>query len=247
MSLSRDARDKIQPSRQVREPLHLLALAILVVQILIAISVFPFLPPVVPIHWDAAGHINGYAPKWVNTVLFPGLGLSMYLLMRFVSGVGPRLGGHSGKMANVQVRTTLLVALLLFTLVIQLCATAISLGMAVDFAFVMNLALSLLFLIIGNFMGKTRRNFWVGVRTPWTLASDVVWERTHRLGGWLFVAVGLLGIPCSFVPALRLWGLLVLLGLVCGYLCVYSWWCYQRRTENGREPLSEPFDEQGEE
>jgi uncharacterized membrane protein len=247
MSLSSDARDKIQPSRRIREPLHVLALAILILQIVIAIGAFPFLPPVVPTHWDAAGHINGYAPKLVGTIMFPALGLMFYLLMRFVSGVGPRLGGRSNGYANAQVRTTLLVALLLFGLVVQLCATSIALGMAVDFTFVMNLALSLLFLVIGNFMGKTRRNFWVGVRTPWTLASDIVWERTHRLGGWLFVAVGLLGIPCSFIPALRPWGILILLLLVCSYLCVYSWWCYQRHTVDGREPLSEPFDKEDQE
>ena len=182
MSLSSDARDKIQPSRWIREPLHVLALAILILQLLIAICAFPFLPPVVPIHWDAAGHVNGYAPRWVNTVMFPAIGVLIYLLMRFVTGMGPRLGGRTRRHANAQVRTTLLVAILLFSLVIQLSATSVALGIALDFAFVMSLAISLLFLVIGNFMGKTRRNFWVGVRTPWTLARVDV-PQIRRLRG----------------------------------------------------------------
>lgn len=247
MNLSNDARDKIQPGQRVREPLHMLALAIVVLQILIAVVAFPFLPAVVPIHWNALGQVDRYASKWVNTLLFPALSLGLYFLLRVVSAQGPRLGGRTSSAANAQVRTTLLVAILLFLLILQLCVTAISLGVAVDMAFTLNLALALLFIVIGNFLGKTRRNFWMGVRTPWTLTSSLVWERTHRIGGWLFVAVGLLGIPCSFVPLLRPWGLLVLVLLAAIFLYGYSYWCYQRNTVEEREPTSSPFDEPDEE
>jgi len=61
--------------------------------------------------------------------------------------------------------------------------------------------------LMGNVLGKVRKNFWVGVRTPWTIASDVVWEKTHRLAAWLFVALGLFGFT------------LVMLGLS-------PWWCF---------------------
>ena len=247
MNLSNDARDKIQPGPLVRDPLNVLALAIVILQILLAICAFPFLPPLVPTHWNAAGQINGYASRWVNTILFPALSIGIYLLLRYVSALSPRLGGRVNGAANAQIRTTLLVVILLFMLVVQLCVTAIGLGIAIDFAFVLNLALSLLFIGIGNFLGKTRRNFWMGIRTPWTLTSDLVWERTHRLGGWLFVAVGLLGIPFSFVPLLRPWGLVVLLLLVLVFLYIYSYWCYQRNTIAEREPVSPPFDHTDEE
>ena len=247
MNLSNDVRDKIQPEQRVREPLHILVLALVVLQIVIAVVAFPFLPLMVPIHWNAAGQIDEYASRWVNTLLFPALSLGLYLLLRVVSALGPRLGGRASSAANAQVRTTLLVALLLFMLILQLCVTAISLGMVIDMAFTLNLALALLFLVIGNFLGKTRRNFWMGIRTPWTLASSLVWERTHRIGGWLFVAVGLLGIPYSFVPALRPWGLLALILLVAVFLYGYSYWCYQQNTVEEREPVSPPFDEPDEE
>ncbi|HEU5228101.1 MAG TPA: SdpI family protein, partial [Ktedonobacteraceae bacterium] len=98
-----------------------------------------------------------------------------------------------------------------------------------------------LFIFLGNYTGKMRRNFWMGIRTPWTLASAVVWERTHRLGGWLFVAVGLLGIPLSFVPALRLWGIVIPIIAVSIFLYIYSYVCYQRQIQSGHEPLSPPF------
>lgn len=244
MSLSNDEREKIQPQGKTYDLLHILALAIVGLLILIAIVAFPFLPPIVPIHWDAMGRPNGYASRWVNTIFFPALGIGFYLLLRFILTIGPRLGGRANSVANVQTRMVLLVAFLLFTLIVQLLVTTASLGIAVDFALVMNLALSVLFIVIGNYMGKVRRNFWMGIRTPWTLTSEVSWERTHRLGGWLFVAVGLLGIPCSFVPPLRPWALIVLVILVSLFLSGYSYWCYRQNTVGEREPLSPPFDEE---
>ncbi len=69
-----------------------------------------------------------------------------------------------------------------------------------------------------------------------------MWERTHRLGGWLFVLTGLLGVIMSFVPALRLWGLMAVLFIVIVVLFVYSFVIYQRYTVGGKEPLSPPFD-----
>jgi len=69
-----------------------------------------------------------------------------------------------------------------------------------------------------------------------------VWERTHRLGGWLFVLTGLLGVIMSFVPALRLWGLMAVLLIVVVVLVVYSFVIYQRYSVEGKEPLSPPVD-----
>ena len=113
--------------------------------------------------------------------------------------------------------------------------------------FVINLGMSVLFIFLGNYMGKLRRNFWMGIRTPWTLTSDVVWERTHRVGGWLFVAIGLLGIPFSFVPQLRIFGMLVLIVLAAIFLTIYSYLCYRQHTLGDREPLASPFDRSNEE
>lgn len=246
MSLPNDTREKIGPAPFVRDPMNVLALAIVVLQILIAICAFPFLPDRVPTHWNIAGEIDGYASKWLNTLMFPLVSVGLYLLLRFVATSSPRLGGRNTTAANTQLRTTLLVGILLFFLVLQLCVTAISLGLPIDISFVLNLAISLLFIVIGNFMGKLRRNFWMGIRTPWTLSSEVVWERTHRLGGWLFVAVGLIGIPCSFVPALRFWMTVPLILLACAFLVIYSYVCYRQRTVDGREPLSPPFSQDDE-
>jgi uncharacterized membrane protein len=67
------------------------------------------------------------------------------------------------------------------------------------------LSVGVLLMVIGNYMGKLRKNFFIGIRTPWTLASDAVWERTHRFAGPLFVAAGAAWIGLSFVHARPGW------------------------------------------
>jgi uncharacterized membrane protein len=244
MDASGDTRDKITPKPAFLSSIDLMVMAIIAIQIIVAVYGFLVLPDTVPIHWGANGQPNGYGPKWVNTFLFPLISIGIYVLVRLLVAAGPRLGGRQATAANLRIARIILAGIILFMLIIQLTTIAASLGVGFDMTTVVMLAVSVLFIFIGNYLGKIQRNFWMGIRTPWTLSNAVVWERTHRLGGWLFVAVGLIGIPCSFIPSLRLWGVTVPLLLVCAFLVVYSYICYQQQTNQGeRESLSPPFDE----
>ena len=242
MSLSNDMRDKIQPRPLFRNSPESLIWIIIGVQFLIGVCAFPFLPAVVPIHWGANGQPNGYGSKWIDTLLFPLLSLGVYGLVRGLLAAGPRLSGRSGMAANARVSNVLLLAIVLFLLLVQCGVIATALGMNIGLNLIINLGVSVLLIFLGNFMGKIRRNFWMGIRTPWTLASEPVWERTHRVGGWVFVAIGLLGIPFSFIPLLRIWGVVALLILASIFLYVYSYICYRQQTSEGNEPASPPFD-----
>jgi uncharacterized membrane protein len=243
MEPSDHAGDKVTPKSSFFNGTTMLALLIIVVQVLVSAGTYPFLPPMVPSHFDASGHVNGYLPKLVNAILLPGISIMLFLILRFATRIGPNLGYRNQHRANTQVVNLIMVGILLFMLVIQLLTTAYALGAQVDISLVLCLAVSVLFMFLGNYLGKLRRNFWAGIRTPWSLANAVVWERTHRLGGWLFVAVGLIGIPCSFIPSLRLWGILVLIIAVSIFLYIYSYVCYRQQTREGLESLSPPFDE----
>ncbi len=245
MNHSDDAGDKVTPSPNPilsMRPATVLTVLIIVAQILVSLVTYPFLPDIVPSHWNAAGQVNGYMPKLLSTVLFPLISIGVYALVRVLMSIGPRLGYQNQQRGSPQVVNLILVGILLFLLILQLTTTSIALGVNIDVSFVISLAISLLFIFLGNYLGKLRRNFWVGIRTPWTITSDVVWERTHRLGGWLFVLGGLLGVIMSFVPLLRPWGLLVIVGLIALILVVYSFVIHQRNTVEGKEPLSPPFD-----
>jgi len=231
---------KIQPSAPYRST-TIVALVIIELQIAVAAGTYPFLPPIVPSHWDAAGNVNGYLPKLTNAVIVPLLSIGMFLLLRVLLVASPRLSNQDPR-ATQRIMSLLLVGILLFLLVIQIITLAIPLGVPMNVSFVINLAVSVLFIFIGNYLGKLQRNFWAGIRTPWTLASDIVWERTHRLGGWLFVGAGVLGIITAFIPALRIWGVLGLVLLVSVVLVVYSYIVYRQVEASGRNPLAPPFD-----
>ena len=245
MDASQDSGDKITPKPAFQISIDLLILAIIAIQIIVGIIGFIVLPDTVPIHWGINGQVNGYGPKWVNTFLFPLISIGTYVLIRVLLAAGPRLGGRQATAANLQIAKIIIAGIILFMLVIQMATIAQSLGARFDITTVITLAISVLFIFIGNYMGKMRRNFWMGIRTPWTLTNTVVWERTHRLGGWLFVAVGLIGIVCSFIPTLRVWGIVVPILAVCVFLYIYSYVIYRQETKGEDEPLSPPFHEDG--
>ena len=85
----------------------------------------------------------------------------------------------------------------------------------------------LLFVVIGNFLGKVRKNFFIGIRTPWTLASDEVWSRTHRLGGWMFVAGGIVMIVGAFA-GLPVLGVIAVVLAIALYPVLHSFLLYRR-------------------
>ena len=199
--------DHLEDNVDTRKPLSsrstlLFVAFVIAAQILIALVMYPFMPATVPTHWDAAGLVNGYGPKWVDTFLFPAINLGLFLLLRLLLNIGPRLGS-TNRRTNAVVVDRILAGVFLLMLIVQLTVAAQVFGIPIDSLFIISLALSGLFIYMGNYLGKLQRNFWAGIRTPWSLASDTVWERTHRLGGWLFFATGVLGLVFSFIPPLR--------------------------------------------
>jgi uncharacterized membrane protein len=232
---------KIDPTTSPYSRATWLAIAIVLIQVIVSIATYPFLPARVPSHLNAAGQVDAYSPKWVNAVLFPLISIGIYILLRGLMAISPKLGNHNPR-ANRDVMNLLLAGILLFTLIIQMTVTAIGLNIPINVTLVVSLALSLLFMFLGNYMGKLRRNFWVGMRTPWTLTSDQVWERTHRFAGWLLVGGGLLGIVLSFIPSIRLYGILGIVIAVSIVSVVYSYVIYHQLETNGKKPLSPPFE-----
>ncbi|EFH86324.1 SdpI family protein [Ktedonobacter racemifer] len=241
MSASDNEREKIAPQPKTWTMPVVLMTTILVLQIIIAIVTYPFLPDQVPSHWNIAGQVNSYAPKLIAIGLFPLISFMLLVVLRGLVKMGPRLT-RDGESSNRFFIDIALSSVMLLMLVLQMTVVAFSLGVKLDLPFVICFVISLFFIVLGNYMGKLRRNFWAGIRTPWSLANSVVWERTHRLGGWLFVAAGLVGILCSFIPSLRLWGILVPIMVISIFLYIYSYICYRQQVQAGNEPLSPPFD-----
>ncbi len=184
-----------------------------------AVWLYPQLPAQVPTHWDLHGNVNGTMPRFWGAAL-PAL---MIFGLALLTPVLPMISPRRFEIAPfAAVYTLLMLAVQAVMLVIGLSTLLAGAGYAVPIPTVVMLSVGVLFMVLGNYMGKLRKNFFIGIRTPWTLASDLVWERTHRLGGWVFVAAGLLLVLGAMV-GLPLWIAVIVIVLAALIPCVYSY------------------------
>lgn len=142
----------------------------------------------IPVHWNVAGEVDRYGSR-ATVFLLPGVMAAISLLFYFLPRIEPR---RSHLLASSKAYRWVWLATLLTLACIQIPLFGSILGYAVSLENWLYPALGVLFLVIGNFLGKVRSNFIFGVRTPWTLSSELSWNKTHRLCGWLFMFGGLL-------------------------------------------------------
>jgi uncharacterized membrane protein len=184
----------------------------------------PRIPELVPVHWDAHGNVNGYMRKPLGVYILPLTMLGLHALFAFLRRASPR-GFEVATFSRVsELLNTALLAFFLFITVLALRAAT---GERVPILQGTLVAVGLLLIVTGNFLGKVTRNFFVGIRTPWTLANDEVWLRTHRLGGKIFVAAGALVVLGVSTGASV--GLCAAVAVLAGIVpIVYSYFVYRR-------------------
>ena len=142
----------------------------------------------VPTHWNAAGQIDGRAGR-SSLFLMPGVLLGMTLLLFALPYIEPRRGNL---LRSSRAYCAVWMSVIAFLTSMQGAIVATALGRNVSMNMLACGGVGAMFLVIGNFMGKVRSNYIFGVRTPWTLASELSWNKTHRLAGRLFVVCGAL-------------------------------------------------------
>jgi uncharacterized membrane protein len=190
---------------------------------------WPLVPERIPIHWNAAGKVDGYGGKFEGLMVIPLVTLGIYGLFFALPRLDPgRRNYENFAPAYAMIRA----AIILFLGVLYAGALVAAHGRQFNMTTVIMPALGVMFLVMGNVMGKIRPNYFVGIRTPWTLSSKQSWNKTHRLGGWLFMAFGLVFIMAGFASPALLLPLVIgsSLVLVC-VLLPYSFHVYQRDPE----------------
>lgn len=170
---------------------------LLVLSLGVAAWVYPQLPVMIASHWNAAGVVDGYANKFWGLLLVPLILAIVWLVSVLLPLVDPLR-------ANVlQFRPIYNLFILLIVLVLTIIdklTVLWNLGYRFPFAQAMVLLLGVLSLGIGALLPRIKRNYFMGIRTPWTLSSDVVWDETHKHGGKLFLAAGVLGVLGVLLP-----------------------------------------------
>mgnify|MGYP002640019800 CR=1 FL=1 len=184
----------------------------------------------IPIHWNAQGEVDNYGSKAFGLLMGPGLIFFLSLLLAFIPRMEPRIENLQQSQKAYKVVWVFVVLLML---VLHLITTTAALGKIINIAIMMSFAIGILFMAIGNYLGKIRSNFMFGIRTPWALSSEVSWNKTHRLGGRLFFLIGLLVFLSAFLKNGELsFGLLIggaFVILILTY--AYSYWVWKQDDE----------------
>lgn len=208
----------------------------IIVLVLIAVAVtagallWNQLPEQMASHWNVDDEVDGYMPKFWGVFLMPVVTLGMFGLFLLLPNVDP-LKANIAKFRGAFNLFILLITV--FMLYIHGLTMAWSLGYR---NFRMSAAmlpfLGALFIFIGYMLRQAKRNFFIGIRTPWTLSSDTVWDKTHQLGSILFIASGALAILGSFLGGTAAFWLLFipLIGSTL-FLVVYSYVLYRNETK----------------
>jgi uncharacterized membrane protein len=165
------------------------------------------MPARVPIHWGTSGQPNGWGPAWVNAFVPPAIAIFLYATFLYIPLIDPHHRNYASFAGPLRALRLLVVG---FLAVVHVLVVLASLGVDVPMDGAMRAGLPLLFAGLGTLLPRLKPNWFFGIRTPWTLASEEVWTKTHALGGRLWTLGGLALAACAFLPAVA--GLAALVG-----------------------------------
>ena len=180
------------------------------------------LPETMATHWNMNGEPDGWSSRAFAVFGLPGILLAVNLLVPFGLRADPKRANMSEALVKVTIWTIPLISLLCCGLTL-----ARGLGHTVHVEFWVPIFMGVLFIVIGNYLPKTKQSYTMGIKLPWTLDSEENWNRTHRLAGYLWVLGGLLFIVMSFVG----WSLaafLIILAVMVLIPMAYSYLLYRK-------------------
>ena len=206
----------------------IITVLLIVLSIVISALVYARLPEPMASHWNASNQVDGYISRIMGAYLMPVVAVMVGLLFLVIPKIDPLKANIVKFIESYNAFIAVLVAFLAYvhvlTIIWNLGYDQFNMGTA------MMPALGLIFVFAGLMMRKAKRNFFIGIRTPWTLSSDWVWNQTHRVGSVLFVVFGLLSMLGVFFPDFILWFLLVPVLCATLFLVIYSYILYRKET-----------------
>lgn len=198
---------------------------LIILSVLLSIVFYQYLPDQIASHWNIQGVVDGYSKK-INTVLmFPILQIILFVLLVTIPNIDPRKKNiekfekHFFFFIN---------AILLFTVLIQLQVFLWNIGIQIQMGVIMPILMGGLFILIAQLLRKSKQNYTIGIKTPWTLSSEKVWDKTHKLGAILFTISGGITIISALLPLYSFYIVIGSILLSTIYLFVFSYIEYKK-------------------
>jgi len=206
-------------------------LVIAALAVAISIWAYPRLPPTVATHWNLRGTPDGFSSRGLAVAIMPLVIVGMTGLFKVLPKIDPRRENYARFLTSYWLIAN---AVIVFMLVAHAMIIASGLGFSVRVDRLMPVGVGLLFVFLGNYLTRVEPNWFVGIRTPWTLSSDTVWRKTHRTGGWLMVIGGLVLAIGAFLPHGAFLPLLVVTILLVALIPIVQSYVLWKREQHDR-------------
>jgi len=201
---------------------------VILLPILGGVLLWDKLPEQVPFHWNIQGQVDNWVSRPVAVFVMPFVLLSIQWLCFFVTQLDPKQKEKPHKLMGL-VLWIIPVMNLLLNVMVYLTA----LGREVNIEVVIPLFFGALFVVLGNYLPKCEPSYTIGIKLPWTLEDEQNWNATHRLAGWLWVAGGLLVMPCTLLPPVAAFSVMMGILLVMVIVpTVYSYRYYKKHKKD---------------
>ncbi|MCM3734564.1 SdpI family protein [Bacillus cytotoxicus] len=204
---------------------HIFAIILISITILAWIISWPHLPNTIATH-RSGDTPDGYSSKLNGMLSMVGIMIGTYILLNVVSKVDPKKENYK-KFSKSFAMITYSVLVVLFIANVDIIAAGLGYDLSINrFS---GLLVGILFLVIGNYLPQCKPNYFIGIRTPWTLSNEEVWRKTHRFGGKVFIILGIIMCLSIFAPAT--WKSYIMLTVVLGGVVVtmlYSYFAYKK-------------------
>ena len=197
----------------------------------VSVYAYPRVPDVIATHWNANNVVDGTMSRFWGLAVMPLMMLGISALLMAVPHIDPLRRNIE---AFRPYFNTFVVIFTLFMLYMHVLTVLLNMGVSLVLSQWMVPGMGLFIFYTGVLLHQAKRNFFIGIRTPWTLSSDTVWASTHRLGGWLFKAAGIIALLGFIFPSqsfLLLMAPMLLAGLI---PVIYSYFAYRRENGNSR-------------
>ncbi len=198
---------------------------VMLIPMIIGLALWNKLPDTIPSHWNIHGEVDGWSSKSFAVFFFPALLMAIHWLCVFASCADPKAKNYHPKMIGLVLWICPVLSLLLNSMVY-----AAALGYQPNMEIIMPLLVGLMFIIVGNLLPKCRQSYTMGIKLPWTLASEENWNKTHRFGGKVWAVGGVIIMATAFLGSF--WLLIGTMVVMVAAPTVYSYCLYRKQMKS---------------
>jgi len=199
---------------------------------ILSIYFYPQVPEQMATHWNSQGEVDGYMSKLWGLFFMPLVITGLVIMFLAIPKIDPRKE-NIAKFRKYY--DGFIVIVVLFMVAVHLQTVLWNIGIRINPNAMLPLGIGLLFYYMGILTENAERNWFIGIRTPWTLSSEKVWKRTNRLGGKLFRIAGIAAVFGAFFPEFAIYFILVPVIAVSGFSVIYSYIEYQKEIKENKQ------------